>query len=182
MTSIASIPQYCSHMRTTTDFSFTILALTIMIFDSLVLVTIIVFNTYMYIILRSGWVLAVKSTSYNLIVAWRYPGRWFQPPEPTRTDEKWLVFRPVPDGSPVFPTASGRKSHGIMEAVFRTDSIVPENGKIRRVPFVGFYLEARGIRAGNQSEINVSLRNLTGKVRIAAGCQLKNTGFRGTLI
>ena len=69
-----------------------------------------------------------------------------------------------------------------MEAVFRTDSIVPGNGKIWQVPFAGFYPEARGIRAGNQSEINVSLRNLGGKVRIAAGCQLKNTGFRGTLI
>ena len=99
-----------------------------------------------------------------------FPGRWFRPLEPTRTDEKWLVYRPVPDGSPVFPTASGRKSHGIMETVFRTDSIVPGNGKIRQVPFAGFYPEARGIRAGNQSEINVSLRNLAGKVRIAAGC------------
>ena len=105
------------------------------------------------------------------------PGRWFRPPEPTKTDEKWLVFRPVPDGSPVFRTASGRKSHGIMEAVFRMDSIVPGNRKIRQVPFAGFYPEARGIRAGNQSEINVSLRNLAGKVRIAAGCQPKKYRF-----
>ena len=51
------------------------------------------------------------------------------------------------------------------------------NGKIRQVPFTGFYPEVRGIRAGNQQEINVSLQNLAGKVRIAAGCQLKNTGF-----
>ena len=69
-----------------------------------------------------------------------------------------------------------------MEAVLRTDSIVPGNRKIQQVPFAGFYPEARGIRAGNQSEIDVSLRNLAREVRIAAGCQLKNTDFRGTLI
>ena len=56
------------------------------------------------------------------------------------------------------------------------------NRKIRQVPFTRFYREVRGIRAGNQPKINVSLWNLAGKVRIAAGCQLKNTGFRGTLI
>ena len=39
-----------------------------------------------------------------------------------------------------------------------------------------------GKSAGNQPEIHVSLRNLTGKVRIAAESQLKNTGFQGTLI
>ena len=60
--------------------------------------------------------------------------------------------------------------------------IVPGNEKIRQVPFTGFYPKVRGIRAGNQPEINVSLRNLIGKVRIAAGSQLKNTVFRGTLI
>ena len=67
-------------------------------------------------------------------------------------------------------------------------SIPPENFAvrgneiIRQVPFTRFYPEVRRIRAENQSEINVSLLNLAGKVRIAAGCQLKNAGFRGTLI
>ena len=69
-----------------------------------------------------------------------------------------------------FPRSSGR------------NFIVHGNRKIRQVPLTGFYPEVRGIRVGNQPEINVSLRNLAGKVRIAAGFQLKNTGFRGTLI
>ena len=91
-------------------------------------------------------------------------------PEPTRNGLFSALFRMDPLS---FTTPSGRKSHGIMEAVFRTDSIVPGNGKIRQVTFAAFYPEGRGIRAGNPSEINVSLRNLAGKVRIAAGCQLK---------
>ena len=76
----------------------------------------------------------------------------------------------------------GRKSAGRWKQYSSWNFIVRENGKILQVPFTGFYPEVRGIRAGNQPEINVSLRNLTGKVRIAAGCQLKNTDFRGTLI
>ena len=118
---------------------------------------------------------------FNLIYSF-YPGRWFRLPQPTTTDEKWLVYRPVSHGSAVYPNASGRKSHGVIEAVFRTDSIVPGNGKMRQVPFARFNAKGTGIRAGNQPEINVSLRNLDGKVRIAAGCQLKNTDFRRTLI
>ena len=74
------------------------------------------------------------------------------------------------------------KSTGRWKQYSGRNFIVRGNGKMRQAPFTGFYPEVRGIRAGDQPEINVSLRNLTGKVLTAAGCQLKNTGFRGTLI
>ena len=88
-------------------------------------------------------------------------------------------FRRFPSGSGVLPAG---KSTGRWKQYSDRNFIVRGNEKIRQVPFTGFYPEVRGIRAGNQPKINVSLRNLARKVRIAVGSQLKNTGFRRTLI
>ena len=96
-----------------------------------------------------------------------------------RIPPETAFFRRFPADSRVLPA---EKSTGRWKQYFGWNFIVAGNEKIRQVPFTGFYPEVRGIRAGNQPESNVSLRNLAGKVRIAAGCQLKNTGFRGTLI
>ena len=94
------------------------------------------------------------------------------PPEMT-------FFRSFPAGNRVLPAG---KRIGRCKQYSGRNFIVRGNGKIRQVRFTGFHPEVRGIRAGNQPEINVSLRNLAGKVHIAVGCQLKNTSFRGTLI
>ena len=93
-----------------------------------------------------------------------------------RIPPETAFFWCFPAGSRVLPAG---KSTGRWKQYFGRNFIVRGNEKIRQVPFTGFYPEVRGIRAGNQPEINVSLRSLAGNVRIAAGSQLKNTGFRG---
>ena len=108
----------------------------------------------------------------------------------TQVDDSGHRFWKDPAGNGVFfwcfPADSrallAGKSTGRWKQYSGRNFIVRGNRKIRQVPFTGFYSEVRGIRAGNQPGINVSFRNPAGKTRIAAGCQLKNTAFRGTLI
>ena len=105
----------------------------------------------------------------------------------TQVDDSGHRIRKDPAGNGVFfwcfpadfRALLAGKSTGRWKQYSRRNFIVRGNGKIRQVPFTEFYPEVRGIRAGNQPEINVSLRNPAGKIRIAVGCQLKNTSFRG---
>ena len=85
------------------------------------------------------------------------------------------AFLPVPAFFPPDPTG---KNTGRWKQYFGRDFNVHENTKTWKVPFIGLSPEITWIWAENQAEINISLRNPTGKVRPAAGWWLKNIGFR----
>ena len=85
------------------------------------------------------------------------------------------VSLPVPAHYPTDPT--GKNTETWKQYSSRNFN-VDGNAKTRKVPFIGLSPKIAWIRAGNQPEINISPRNPNGKVRPAAGCRLKNIGFR----
>ena len=99
-------------------------------------------------------------------------------PDPTGNGVFSGAFLPVPAYFPPDPTG---KNTGRWKQYSGRNFNLHGNTKTRKVPFLGLSPEITWIRAENQREINVSLRNPTGKVGPAAGCRLKNIGFRAIL-